>query len=236
MPPGNWCDGNASIPCPTGRYGSVEQLGSPSCSGACIPGYFCPKGSTSPTEKPCPPGTYGSTDGLGSSACSGECLEGYYCPVASTKRNQNPCGDAKYFCPAGSPAPIPVWKGYFSQGGNVDGTTRVNQTKCPKGSFCKFGLKFDCPAGQYGNELGLIINSCSGKAAPGYYTPPGSTSATESNAPQVDMVLAEIRTRNVRAHVLKVTTAQKIQQTRRKLNAPQDDMGMLQVYKHRSAV
>ena len=181
--PGNWCDGNASIPCPTGRYGSVENLGNPKCSGACIPGYYCPKGSISNTEKPCPAGTYGSKHGLGSSACSGECLEGYYCPVTSTKRNQNECGNPKFFCPAGSPAPIPVWKGYFSQGGNVDGTTRVNQTKCPKGSFCKFGLRFDCPAGQYGNELGLIINSCSGKAAPGYYTPPGSTSATQKQCP-----------------------------------------------------
>ena len=47
----------------------------------------------------------------------------------------------------------------------------------------RFGLRFDCPAGQYGNELGLIINSCSGKAAPGYYTPPGSTSATQKQCP-----------------------------------------------------
>ena len=30
--PGNWCDGNASIPCPTGRYGSVENLGNPNAA------------------------------------------------------------------------------------------------------------------------------------------------------------------------------------------------------------
>ena len=181
--PGNWCDGNASLPCPTGRYGSVENLGSPQCSGTCKPGYYCPKGSTDPRQKPCPGGTYGSTEGLGSSSCSGECLGGYYCPTASTKRNQNECGDAKFYCPPGSPAPIPVWMGYYSQGGNVDGTTRVNQTKCPKGSFCRFGLRFDCPAGQYGNEMGLAINTCSGKAAAGYYTPAGSSSATQKQCP-----------------------------------------------------
>ena len=66
-------------------------------------------GSTDPRQKPCPGGTYGSIEGLGSSSCSGECLGGYYCPAASTKRNQNECGDAKFYCPPGSPAPIPVW-------------------------------------------------------------------------------------------------------------------------------
>ena len=59
----------------------------------------------------------------------------------------------------------------------------MNQTKCPKGSFCRFGLRFDCPAGQYGNEMGLSINTCSGKAAAGYYTPAGSSSATQKQCP-----------------------------------------------------
>ena len=181
--PGNWCDGNASIPCPSGRYGSVPQLGSPTCSGPCKEGHYCPPGSTSETQARCPAGTYGATRGLGSRGCSGECLEGFYCPTGSTQRNQFECGDAEHFCPASSPAPLKTWAGYFSEGGNVDGTTRTKQTKCPKGSYCRFGLRFDCPAGTYGAAEGVQINTCTGPATPGFYTPRGSISPTQFPCP-----------------------------------------------------
>jgi hypothetical protein len=181
--PGNWCDGNASIPCPSGRYGGGEELGSPECTGSCKEGHYCPGGSTKETEVECPGGTYGATRGLGSDSCSGMCLEGYFCPDASTRRNQNKCGAPELFCPSGSAEPLSVWAGYYSEGGNVDGTTRVRQTKCPKGSYCRFGVRFDCPPGTYGADMGMQINTCTGPAAKGFYTPRGSTSATQVPCP-----------------------------------------------------
>ena len=50
--------------CPSGRYGSTYGLSTPSCSGYCSAGYYCPEGSQhfnqsecgSP-DKFCPPGS-----------------------------------------------------------------------------------------------------------------------------------------------------------------------------------
>ena len=108
--PGNWCDGNASLPCPTGRYGSVENLGSPQCSGACNPGYYCPKGSTGPTQKPCPGGTYGSTEVWDLRRAAGSAWVGI---IAQPHRQSAIRTNVVMlsFCPPGSPAPIPVWWG-----------------------------------------------------------------------------------------------------------------------------
>ena len=45
----------------------------------CPPGTYCMEG----VRRPCPQGTYGSSPGLSSSRCSGPCHAGYYCPQGS---------------------------------------------------------------------------------------------------------------------------------------------------------
>ena len=56
--------------CGGGRYGSSPRLGSPSCSGVCSAGYYCPPGSVSATQSVCPPGQYSTQAATGCTACS----------------------------------------------------------------------------------------------------------------------------------------------------------------------
>ena len=44
--------------CDAPRYGNVQGLTSPECSGVCRAGYYCPAGSTSDTAFPCGAGNY----------------------------------------------------------------------------------------------------------------------------------------------------------------------------------
>jgi hypothetical protein len=41
------------LPCVGGYFGDASQLNVPTCSGPCVPGHFCPPGSSSPTMSPC---------------------------------------------------------------------------------------------------------------------------------------------------------------------------------------
>jgi hypothetical protein len=41
------------VPCPAGRYGDTPGLIGAQCSGTCREGFYCPVGSTSPTQHPC---------------------------------------------------------------------------------------------------------------------------------------------------------------------------------------
>ena len=83
-------------------YGSSIGQTSPTCSGACTSGYYCPPGSTSATmytaatcpigfycasgtmeANPCLAGYFGSSIGQTSPTCSGACTLGYHCPPGS---------------------------------------------------------------------------------------------------------------------------------------------------------
>ena len=106
--PGHYCSGGFEILCPKGQFGNTSLLASPSCSGKCLPGDYCPSGSILPTICPlghycpdgisallCPDGRYGSEEGLKDRSCSGVCPAGYFCPEGSTSATGN-------ICPAGS--------------------------------------------------------------------------------------------------------------------------------------
>ncbi len=54
--PGRFCAGGISELCPAGRYGANSGLIVSGCSGNCSAGYFCPAGSTSPTQLNCSDG------------------------------------------------------------------------------------------------------------------------------------------------------------------------------------
>lgn len=92
--PRGYCseDGKVRTPCPPGTFGATPGLRDRRCSGQCLPGYYCPQGSTSSKQIQCPAGRYGDERGLGDSSCSGPCNPGYYCPAGSTNSSAIACG------------------------------------------------------------------------------------------------------------------------------------------------
>ena len=167
-PKGSFCINGVRTLCAPGTYGSVTASTNASCSGYCLPGYFCPVGSTSPREHPC-----GAAH--------------LYCPYAS---------GAPKVVTSGHYTTGSNVNGNASLGD--DELTRTGQALCEAGFYCmsdgmrahKFsklspslsqlisGIRRLCPAGYFGSSAGLVSPVCSGLCAAGYYCPAGSTSAT----------------------------------------------------------
>eukprot|EP00948_MAST-09A_sp_MAST-9A-sp1_P001588 g1588.t1 len=83
------------------------------------------------------------------------------------------------YCPKGSPLPSTVSAGHYSVGGNnVTNKTRIDQEKCPKGSYCIAGIVQPCPPGRYGDKVGLTTSDCSGFCPAGFYCPENSVEPT----------------------------------------------------------
>jgi hypothetical protein len=124
--PGSFCSEGVMRSCPAGTF-SNKGSKTEACDGLCSPGYYCPAGSTSPTQVICPAGRYGVA-GMTNEACKGECSAGYWCPAGSTAPYQNECGGENKFCPSGSGAAQPVKSGFYSSGQNA--TIRVRMEQC----------------------------------------------------------------------------------------------------------
>jgi hypothetical protein len=60
---------------------------------------------------------------------------------------------------------------------------------CEKGSYCEEGVRHLCPAGFFGDAVGLFkdpyttLAKCSGPCAKGHYCPPGSVTAQQRPCP-----------------------------------------------------
>lgn len=160
----------------------------------CPKGHYCREGR----KFACSAGFYGSIEGLSSEECSGICAPGYFCPEGSTTPYQHPCGGPEFYCPAGSAYPIPVNAGYYSTRGHVTvpglpaNTTQIQQARCEPGHYCVGGVKFQCPAGRYGSLHGETRPACEGPAEPGFFTPPGSTSAHAYACGDVFLALVDV--------------------------------------------
>lgn len=143
----------------------------------CEPGYFCRHG----IRYQCPAGTYGATSGLSTPLCSGKCAPGYYCPsypgLPSVSQTQNECGSSLTYCPEGTGnAPLVVPSGHFSvltSGRTDDGrnATQNDVQRCPRGFYCRQGIRMRCPEGTFGNVEGLSAAMCSGWCPAGYSCP-----------------------------------------------------------------
>ena len=131
----------------------------------CAPGKYCRQGM----KHNCPAGSYGRRKGLKDDMCDGACLPGFYCKEPSTSNTQNACGDRRYYCPHGASNPIQVTSGYFSYNSSLEytsshqyghpsfdfGVTMSWQKECDEGHYCKDGVRYECPAGTYGNRVGM---------------------------------------------------------------------------------
>lgn len=160
----------------------------------CPRGHFCTNG----IRRACPMGTFGATRGISNSACSGPCRSGYFCGTASTVSDQFRCGSPAVYCPEGSWRPIPVsgssrLKSYsildgqmfYSVDENGDDSlltfaTRSNELICPIGFYCRDGLRFQCPPGRFGAEVGSSNPTCAGKCDAGFYCETGSASRQQN--------------------------------------------------------
>lgn len=78
------------------------------------------------------------------------------------------------YCPEGSPAPVRVSPGYFTDEG-VSELYRTEQFPCPPGYYCENSKKFPCPGGTYSDQYRTTSNQCVDKCDAGYYCNPGSS-------------------------------------------------------------
>ena len=131
--------------------------------------YYCIGG----IKQPCPPGTFGATYGLHSKACSGPCRAGFTCPEASVHDDEVACGAQDYYCPAGAGVRTAVSVGYYTTEGSTH--NRVSQALCgPKGYWCAEGVRKKCPAGRYGDAVGMTTAGCTAECPTRHYCPEGS--------------------------------------------------------------
>ncbi|KTG09626.1 hypothetical protein cypCar_00002228 [Cyprinus carpio] len=133
----------------------------------CLPGHFCPTGTSQGTQFPCPPGTVQAQSGT---ASIDECLP---CP-------------AGHFCPFGTAAAVPCPVGTLGQ------VTRAQSeaacVPCPTGLYCNlehhnhrvWGYFIEsclpCPAGHHCASEGL--DAPTGHCAAGFYCPIDFSSTT----------------------------------------------------------
>eukprot|EP01041_Mallomonas_annulata_P005102 gene5102-10210_t len=144
----------------------------------CEPGNYCLNG----IRHPCSPGTYGTSWRESRPACEGLCPEGYYCPAGSNRERMRDCGGTHLYCPMGSPAPLVVPSGYYSDpSDNTPPDNRYRILLCPPGYWCGGdGVKYPCVAGVYGGRYGLTSKDCDGPCHAGYYCVEASTTPTHT--------------------------------------------------------
>jgi hypothetical protein len=152
--------GNVTVYCPTGsQRPQVAQPGyftatnsTDDTSGVvdvmirqldCPLGYYCASG----VRAACPAGTAQPVLRASAPTDCQACPSGRYCGVATAA--PVPCGNASFYCPVNSSAPLVAGVGYFTPG--PDAGTR---SLCRQGSYCPGdGVAWDCPAGCVGLML-----------------------------------------------------------------------------------
>ena len=142
-------------PCPAGTFGAVTGLATSLCSGYCPIGQYSTSGAAACA--PCPVGRYGDVVGLTSALCAGPCVAAVAVSGAGSG-----CDSAGATAPTGSICRT----GTYSSGSS--------------GGSC-----VPCPAGRYGNTLGLTTASCTGACAAvaGSFCGAGATAATGDVCP-----------------------------------------------------
>ena len=158
-------------PCPGGTFGAELGLSLPGCSGVCAAGYYCPQGSTSPTQVACGSPAHfcpaGSTEPLLVSV-------GFYSigNSSSTMTGQSRCEPGNY-CVDGDKTPCPA--GVFGKEAGL--SSSLCSGSCQEGFYCPVGSTSRtasvCPAGVFGAEAGLKTSLCSGYCLHPNYCPEG---------------------------------------------------------------
>ena len=162
---GHYCAGygnpQTTALCAAGWFCNGSSISNkPSINGGkCMPGFYCPGGSSAP--KKCDLGKFCSISEL--EGPNGNCSAGYYCnhgstmPIPNDGIQGNRCPLGKY-CPEGTVAPISCDPGTF-----LDRLEAKNISDC-----------IPCTSGKFCNASGLPgpVGDC----FPGYYCPSGQSS------------------------------------------------------------
>ena len=90
----------------------------------CTKGYYCVGG----VRHLCPAGYYGDKNGETNAKCTNVSQAGYFAPPGSTTTQPYVCGAPNYYCPTGSPTPIPVSDGHYTFAPGVE--IRNTKTEC----------------------------------------------------------------------------------------------------------
>ncbi|KAG9482440.1 hypothetical protein GDO78_011238 [Eleutherodactylus coqui] len=189
--PGWFCVSAAWTPQPfdLDNYTSANCLcPATSTGGKCLPGFYCPEGTTEPI--PCPPGFYCENAGLGSP--SGECSAGFFC-TGGTKTPRpldglqgNICPPST-FCPNGSHYPQLCPPGTFSAEYSLGNVSECKP--CPPGLYCN-GSGMVSPTGRcsegYFCELRAqpVRDYTQFRCPKGYFCPPGTQFGTQHGCPE----------------------------------------------------
>ena len=173
--------------CQAGYYGSANALTVATCSGPCLPGYWCASGSMSPMQFVCgsrslycprnstsprvvPPGMYAAEPSDGSDATMSAvlpCPSGSYC----TSGAMQPCAAGSYQNQTGQSICLKCERGLVSAAPNATGCAA-----CSTGTFADASGSTTCPtciSGRYSNTTGQ--STCVDCDA-GSIAPPGSSS------------------------------------------------------------
>lgn len=166
---GQWSPQTGTVPgdfdgcgflCAAGSMGAQRDHVTPTCSGSCPIGHYCPAGTVTPNA----------------------CDAGYRMPVvgAASQGSCIPCSPGSRQPSAGEGSCIACDKGKFSA--NLASTVC---NLCPIGGFCGLigaasaSQTFEqCPAGTYNPDLGAVTKSSCRACSPGKANPvPGSSDA-----------------------------------------------------------
>lgn len=115
---GHWCREGKKVMCPAGSYGKDEGLSSSRCSGYCLPGYYCEKGSSVNDQHQC-----GSTK--------------VYCPLGSASPTPTETGKYSYNSTADDKDETTTSYHFSWQRECEQGYYCVNGVKlqCPEGTY-----------------------------------------------------------------------------------------------------
>ena len=160
-PPGSYCEGGVRFSCPAGTFGASRGLATPTCSGKCAPGFFCPTNSTSAQQVACGSIAVYCPEGSGSPvpALPGEETIG---PGPSTRVAVAPCPSG-WYCVAGVATRCPA--------GRFGCADRQSDARC--NGPCTAG--FFCPSGSSSSQPFACGNSSAAPDAAAWYCPEGSS-------------------------------------------------------------
>ena len=161
--------GHDCKPCPPGMYCDKPGLATP--TGWCQGGFYCKGASTSATPFPIGNTSYGES-GTGvdnTTESTSPCIDQTDCVCPSIVASTGGICPAMYYCPEGSPEPVPCVGGYYCaedglalpSGRCLAGfycqlSRRPNQRICPAGHYCLNGTEVPtrCPAGTFSPSSG----------------------------------------------------------------------------------
>ncbi|KAJ1412983.1 hypothetical protein B484DRAFT_173156, partial [Ochromonadaceae sp. CCMP2298] len=183
--------------CGGGRYGNTSGLTSSYCSGLCTASYYCPPGSTAPTQLQCAQSILaGEGDSAGNGDGRGDgsgvfCPEGSGAPIAAAAGRRT-IGAAEAAVRLELFANNSVYSQVFLGGNDTSlrvlqdagllsrdadeasASTRVGAVLCRRGHYCAAGKEVPCPVGTYGNITGLRTALCSGVCEDAFHCPAGA--------------------------------------------------------------